>query len=234
MSSLLHSWELAPTEAQALQACLAPQVRRRDETQHVEWIAAVDVHYPEREKARAAAVLFRYPSLSLEDVQVVEEPAIFPYVPGLLSFREAPAVLKALHALNRQPDLLLVDGQGIAHPRRFGLASHMGLLLDVPAIGCAKSRLCGTAEEPAVQAGSWSPLVDGPAYRTGRDEVIGAVLRTRTGVKPLYVSIGHRVDLAAAIRWVLACCRGLRLPEPSRWAHRAAGGHLPEGARSSE
>lgn len=223
---MLHSWELAPAEAQALQVRLAPQVRRRDETQHVEWIAAVDVHYPQRGKARAAAVLVRYPSLSLEDVQVVEEPAVFPYVPGLLSFREAPAALKALRALNRQPELLLVDGQGIAHPRRFGLASHVGLLLDVPAIGCAKSRLCGMAEEPTVQAGSWSPLVDGA-------EVIGAVLRTRTGVKPLYVSIGHRVDLAAAIRWVLACCRGLRLPEPSRWAHRVAAGHLPEGARSS-
>ena len=223
---MLHSWELAPAEAQALQARLAPQVRRRDETQHVEWIAAVDVHYPQRGQARAAAVLYRYPALSLEDVQVVEEPAGFPYVPGLLSFREAPAALKALHALIRQPDLLLVDGQGIAHPRRFGLASHIGLLLDVPAIGCAKSRLCGTAEEPAAQSGAWSPLVDG-------DEVIGAALRTRTGVKPLYVSIGHRVDLAAAIRWVLACCRGLRLPEPSRWAHRAAGGRLPEEARSS-
>jgi len=213
----MHSWDLTPAEAQALQAHLAPQVRRRDETQHVEWVAGVDVHYPEKGLARAAAVLFHYPDLTQESVQVIEEDVTFPYVPGLLSFREAPAALKALAALPRRPGLVMVDGQGIAHPRRLGLASHLGLLLDMPTIGCAKSRLIGEADEPGAQAGAWSPLVD-------KGETIGAVLRTRTDVKPLYISIGHRVDLDAAIRWVLGCCKGYRLPEPARWAHLAAGG----------
>ena len=170
-------------------------------------------------------MLFHFPSLKLVEVTIVEEPVRFPYIPGLLSFREAPAIEKAVTRLRQRPDLLLVDGQGIAHPRRMGVAAHLGLLLDIPAVGCAKSRLCGQATEPGPEAGSWTPLVEG-------EEVIGAVLRTRVGVKPLYVSIGHRVDLEGARRWVLACCRGYRLPEPSRWAHRAAGGRSPNPVTS--
>ncbi|MBI2887729.1 MAG: deoxyribonuclease V [Chloroflexi bacterium] len=213
----LHPWDVTPAEARVLQEQLAGRVVRRDETQGVRWIAGADVHYPQRGQARAAAVLFRYPELTLEAASVVEEEVKFPYLPGLLSFREAAAVAHALEGLPRRPELLLVDGQGIAHPRRFGLAAHLGVLLDMPAVGCAKSRLIGAHEEPSPEAGAWTPLMDG-------QEVIGAVVRTRKGVKPLFVSVGHRVDLEAVIRWVLACCRGFRLPEPCRWAHRAAGG----------
>ena len=201
----------------ALQLELASQVIRTDHSQAVEWVAGVDVHYPQKGLARAAAVLIRYPDLTREAVSVIEEPASFPYVPGLLSFREAPAAMRALAALPQQPDLVMVDGQGIAHPRRVGLASHLGLCLDTPTVGCAKSRLCGEAAAPGPEAGSWTPLVD-------RAETVGAVLRTRAGVRPLFISIGHKVDMEAAMRWVLTCCRGYRLPEPTRWAHRAAGG----------
>ena len=137
-------------------------------------------------------------------------------LPGLLSFRELPLALEAFEKLVATPDLILVDGQGLAHPRRLGLASHLGLLLDTPTIGCAKSRLCGNCEEPDSASDSRTDLMD-------NGEVIGAVLRTKTAVKPVYVSIGHRVDLEAAVHWVLACCRGYRIPEPLRAAHRLAG-----------
>jgi deoxyribonuclease V len=140
----------------------------------------------------------------------------FPYVPGLLSFREGPAVLDALDKLKSPPDLLIFDGHGLAHPRRFGLACHLGLLVDIPAIGCAKSRLCGQYEEPGPHRGDTMPLID-------KGEVVGAAVRTRAGVKPVFVSIGHRVDLPTSIHYVLACCRGYRLPETTRWAHRLAG-----------
>jgi deoxyribonuclease V len=183
----------------------------------VRWVVGLDVHYPAPGEARAAAVCCAFPGLEPVEARVVTTPVSFPYVPGLLSFREAPPLLEALAALEHHPDLLLIDGHGIAHPRRFGVASHLGVLLDVPAIGCAKSRLCGRALDPGLRRGDWTPLVDG-------DEVIGAVLRTRDAVRPLYVSTGHRVDLAAAIAWVLACGGGYRLPEPCRLAHRAAGG----------
>ena len=141
----------------------------------------------------------------------------FPYVPGLLTFREGPVVLAALEQLGTWPDLFLFDGQGIAHPLRVGLAAHLGVLLDRPSIGCAKSRLTGNHAEPGNHVGDWAPLYDGA-------ETIGAVLRTRKSVKPVFVSIGHRVSLATAIEFVLACGRGYRLPETTRWAHRVAGG----------
>jgi deoxyribonuclease V len=138
----------------------------------------------------------------------------------LLSFREGPAVLEALSKLKSSVDLLIFDGQGLAHPRRFGLACHMGLLTGIPSIGCAKSWLTGKYEEPGLRRGDFTSLTD-------KGEVIGAVLRTRDKTKPLFVSIGHRVDLPASIHYVLACCRGYRLPETTRWAHRLAGGHIP-------
>jgi deoxyribonuclease V len=146
-------------------------------------------------------------------------PIDFPYVPGLLSFREVPLLLTVCEKLTEAPDLILVDGQGIAHPRRIGLASHLGLCLDTPTIGCAKSRLCGVHETPGDKAGSYADLFD-------KGEVIGAVVRTRPGVKPLYISIGHKTSQSSAIDLVLACCRGYRLPEPTRLAHLAAGGNL--------
>jgi deoxyribonuclease V len=149
----------------------------------------------------------------------VKRQVTFPYVPGLLSFREAPLVIAACEELEHDPDLIMVDGQGIAHPRRFGIASHLGLLWDKPTIGCAKSRLCGQHKSPTPEAGSYVELLD-------NGEVIGAVLRTKLGAQPLYISIGHKVDLKAAILWVLKCCRGQRLPEPTRLAHLAASDRL--------
>ena len=167
-----------------------------------------------------------YPDLEIADQSVVEDTVRFPYVPGLLSFRESPLILKALEGLSIHPDLILVDGQGMAHPRRFGLACHIGLLIDVPTIGCGKSRLCGTHRTPGVERGEYAELMDG-------GEVIGAALRTKSNTNPNYGSIGHKVDLRTAIEWTLSCCRGYRVPEPTRCAHLAAGGKLkaPSGTR---
>jgi deoxyribonuclease V len=181
-------------------------------------IAGVDISVSREEGvARGAVVVLNYPELRLVETKVVNGKVDFPYVPGLLSFREAPLTLAVCQELGVIPDLVLVDGQGIAHPRRFGLASHLGLFLDMPTIGCAKSRLCGRHQEPGDNPGSYAELID-------RDETIGVALRTKVGVKPVYVSIGHRVDLEAAIYWVMKCCRGYRLPEPCRLAHLASTG----------
>jgi len=169
--------------------------------------------------ATAAVVVIQYPQFRLMEVKIVKGKLDFPYIPGLLSFRESPLTLAACEELAITPDLILVDGQGIAHPRRIGLAAHLGLFLDTPTIGCAKSRLCGQHEAPEETPGSYTELVD-------QGETVGAALRTRTGVKPVYVSIGHKIDLKNAIHWVLATCRGYRLPEPARLAHLAAGGNL--------
>ncbi len=151
------------------------------------------------------------------ETAIARRPTQFPYVPGLLSFREIPAVLDALEKINQRPDLLLCDGQGIAHPRRLGIASHLGLLVDIPSIGVAKSRLCGTHATAPETKGAWTPLRSG-------DEVIGAVLRTRVRVKPLYISLGHRISLESAIAYVLGCVTRYRLPETTRYAHRLASG----------
>lgn len=213
----LHPWDLAPRDAMALQRELAPKVVREGDPVDVRLVAAADVAFVEQTRAwrsgtaRAALVLMSYPELMIVEEHVVEAPASFPYVPGLLSFREVPALALAFERLQGQPDLLLVDGQGIAHPRRLGIAAHVGLLADVPTIGCAKSRLCGVAAEPGVDRGAKSELVDG-------GEVIGLVLRTRTGVKPVYVSVGHLIGLEVAAAWVLRLARRYRLPEPIRVA----------------
>ncbi len=198
---------LTPREAAELQTRLRHRVIRSGAVLPRN-VAGVDVC--ERDgTARAAIVVTRY----LEPVEQVtaEEPVRFPYVPGLLSFREIPPILKAWRKLRIRPDVLLVDGQGYAHPRRFGLACHLGVLLDLPAVGCAKSRLIGEHAEPPPERGAWTPLVD-------EDEVIGAALRTRRATNVLYVSIGHRVTLGSAIRLVLACAPRFRLPEPQRMA----------------
>lgn len=210
----LHAWDLAPVEAMALQRELAARVETHDRLGEVRRVAGVDVAFPRRAGqpvARAAAVLLGFPDLALLAERAIEEPVRYPYIPGLLSFREAPAILSAVAMLPAPPDLLLVDGQGRAHPRRFGIACHLGLLLDCPTIGCAKSRLVGHYREPPPEAGAWTPLRDG-------DEVIGAVLRTRATARPLFVSVGHRVSLETAVALVMACCRGRRLPEPTRLA----------------
>jgi deoxyribonuclease V len=211
-----HAWDLIPREAIALQTELRGRVERKDRIGAVRRIAGVDVGFEQDGRVtRAAVAVLEYPGLALVEQVVVRVATTFPYVPGLLSFREAPAVLAAFERVRIAPDLILYDGQGIAHPRRFGIASHVGLLLDCPSIGVAKSRLVGAHRMPATRRGAWTPLRDA-------DELIGAVLRTRAGVKPLYVSIGHRVSLATAVRWTMACVTRYRLPETTRWAHRLA------------
>jgi deoxyribonuclease V len=212
----LHGWDLAPREAIALQARLRDRVVRAERVGAVRRVAGVDVGFEENGAVtRAAVAVLDLPGLALVDKAVVRRPTRFPYVPGLLSFREAPAVLAACERLRVAPDLILYDGHGVAHPRRFGIASHVGLLLDTPSIGVAKTRLVGEHRMPADRRGAWAALVDA-------GETIGAVLRTRAGVKPVYVSIGHRVSLEAAVRWVMACTTRYRLPETTRCAHRLA------------
>ena len=189
-----------------------------DQLGPVQRVAGVDVGFEAGGTVtRAAVAVLRYPELDVLETATARCPTTFPYVPGLLSFRELPAVLAALEQLREPPDLLLCDGQGIAHPRRFGIASHLGLLVDIPAIGVAKTRLCGTHAEPPHQRGAWTPL------RAG-EEIIGAVLRTRIGVKPLYISPGHRIGLETALAYVMRCCTRYRLPETTRHAHRLASG----------
>jgi deoxyribonuclease V len=179
-------------------------------------MVGVDVGFEgEGDVARAAVAVLSFPGLELVDSAVAKEKTRFPYVPGLLSFREAPAALNALSKLSVAPDLILYDGRGYAHPRRFGIASHVGVLADIPSIGVAKSRLIGEHALVLEEKGEWVALTD-------NDETIGAVLRTQTGVAPLFVSIGHRVSLATAVCWVMACVTRYRLPETSRWAHRMA------------
>jgi len=199
---------------------LAAQVTRSSQVTTPRFIAGVDISAANAQgMATGAVVVLEYPELRVVETQVAQGRPNFPYVPGLLSFRESPLTLAACEKLTITPDLILVDGQGIAHPRRLGLASHLGLFLDTPTIGCAKSLLCGQHEEPGAKPGSYAEVVD-------RGETIGVALRTRPGVKPVYVSIGHKVDLETAIYWVMKCCRDYRLPEPTRLAHLAAGGNL--------
>ncbi len=182
-------------------------------TRRVSSVAGADVSYSKRGgKAVAAIVVLSYPDLDLIDEAFVRGEISYPYIPGLLSFREAPLLLEAFQGLRRFPDVVLYDGQGIAHPRGFGLACHMGVLLDVPSIGCAKKKLVGDSGEVGLQAGSTTPL-------TIEGKIVGAVIRTRKGVKPVFVSPGHRIDLESSIQLVLRTCRGFRLPEPIRRAH---------------
>lgn len=202
----------------ALQRRMAQSVIEQDDLNRpVQLIAGVDAAFPDRGRTtRAAAVLMRYPDLDVIDQAVAQRPTSLPYIPGLLSFRELPAVLDAIEALSQTPDLVLCDGQGRAHPRRFGIACHLGVETGLATIGVGKSRLCGQHEEPGIAKGSAVDLVDG-------DEIIGRVIRSRHNVRPIFVSIGHRVDLDAAVNWTLACTTRYRLPEPIRRADRLAG-----------
>lgn len=212
----LHSWQVAPQEAITIQEGLRHQVVREDRFGPIHTVAGVDVGFEaDGAIARAAVVVLRFPELEPLDTCVVRQPTAFPYIPGLLSFREAPVVLEALERLHSLPDLLICDGQGLAHPRRFGIACHLGLWSDIPSIGAAKSRLIGQHEPVGEARGDWQPLWDG-------GEIIGAALRTRPGARPLYISIGHRISLESAIRFILSCTHGYRLPEPTRQAHHLA------------
>ncbi len=215
-----HSWQPGVARAVELQKQLSLKVSRAGDVAAPRLIAGVDISVDKvKGMAQAAVAVLAYPELRVVDIKVTRGRLDFPYIPGLLSFRELPLLLAACRKLAVLPDLIMVDGQGIAHPRRFGLACHLGLLLDTATIGCAKSRLCGRHEPPGDEPGSYAELVD-------KGEIIGAVLRTRAGVKPVYISTGHRISLENAVHWVLKCCRGYRLPQPTRLAHLAAGGSL--------
>jgi len=209
-----HSWDMAPGEAVALQRRLSHLIVRRSNLKKVATVAGVDSGY-KNGLVRGAVVVLKYPTLETVAQSFAEQRINFPYIPGLLSFREGPAILEALDKLRARPDLLIFDGQGIAHPRRFGIASHIGLLTAIPSIGCAKKKLVGHFDAPAPQRGSSALLMD-------NGEVIGAVVRTRNNVSPVFVSIGHRVNLRDSIQYVLCCCRGFRLPETTRRADRLA------------
>ncbi|HUT58670.1 MAG TPA: deoxyribonuclease V [Phycisphaerae bacterium] len=208
-----HRWDISPREAVALQRELSARVRVEPIHRKVHTIAGTDCAFADRgRRILAAAVLCDARTLDLIAAVHVSLPCRFPYVPGLLSFREAPATIEAVRQLPATPDLLMCDGQGLAHPRGLGLASHVGLWLDVPTIGVAKSRLCGEHRQPGARRGCRTHLrLNG--------KVIGAVLRTRACVKPVYVSVGHRITLAEAARWTLRAARRFRLPEPTRRAH---------------
>ena len=215
----LHSWDVTPEEARQLQNELRTQVVGTDRFGKINTVAGADIGF-KQDIARASVVVLSFPELQVVESVVTESPVRFPYIPGLLSFREIPPLLTAFAQLQTEPDLVIVDGQGMAHPRRFGLASHLGLVLDKPTIGCAKSRLWGRYEEPETEQGSYTYLMD-------KDEVIGGAVRTRKNVQVVYISIGHRISLDSARTWTLVCCRGYRLPETTRYAHNAASGKEP-------
>ena len=212
-----NQWYIGIPEARALQQELNAQVLKEDRLGPVRYVAGTDCGFKDGGKiTRAVVAVLAYPGLELLEYAEAERPTDFPYIPGLLSFREVPTLLAAFDKLKQAPDLLLCDGQGIAHPRRFGIACHLGVSLGIPSIGVAKSRLVGSHREPALAAGSRAPLMD-------RGEEIGSVLRTKDKTNPLYISVGHRVSLDTAVAYVLACCRGYRLPETTRWADGLAG-----------
>ncbi|MCG8117196.1 MAG: deoxyribonuclease V [Candidatus Thiodiazotropha endolucinida] len=215
---LSHGWNLSPTGAVALQNSLRRQVVGRNCYAELQRIAGVDVGFEAHGSiTRAAIVVLSYPQLQPLEQAIARLPTSFPYIPGLLSFREVPAILQALSKLQQPPDIFLCDGQGIAHPRRFGLACHLGVYTDIPSVGVAKTRLIGSHATVPAEKGGWVPLID-------KNETIGAVLRTRSGVKPLYISIGHKISLERSIELVLACTPRYKLPETTRAAHRLASG----------
>ncbi len=217
----LSGWPRTPAEARRLQERLRHELCPEGGPDRLLRVAGVDVHYERRlNRTWAAAVLLDWSNLALEESALAWRPTEFPYVPGLLSFRETPAALEALACLGERPDLLFVDGHGYAHPRRFGIASHIGLITGIPTIGVAKSRLIGAHEMPGPQPGDRALLLE-------NGERLGVVLRSRAGVRPIYVSVGHRISLERAVELVLAACRGYRLPEPTRIADRLSRAHDP-------
>ena len=229
----LHPWEVFLEEARDIQSRLASQVSQFDTiSEQSRYVAGTDISPPDSNGvAWGVVVVMSLPDLRIVEVKRAQGRPGFPYIPGFLSFREAPLVLDALERLVTTPDFILADGQGLAYPRRLGLACHLGLFTDTPTIGCAKSILRGRHGPLDSERGAWATLEH-------QGDVVGAALRTREGVSPIYVSVGHRVDLSSALRWVLACCAGYRMPEPTRLAHQAAAGRpeerepvqAPEGA----
>jgi deoxyribonuclease V len=212
-----HAWQLTVDEAIAIQEQLQAEVITKDKFKEpVQYVAGVDMGFEaDGTISRAAVAVLSFPELQVIETSLAYRPTTFPYIPGFLSFREIPAVLDALEKITTIPDIILCDGQGIAHPRRFGIACHLGVLMDIPTIGVAKSLLVGKHEIVPETKGSWQPLIH-------KGETIGAVLRSRTGVKPLYISSGHRVSLPTAIDYVLRCTPKYRLPETTRIADKLA------------
>jgi len=220
---MLHSWTLSPEEAIALQNRLRDRLVLTWDGRAVNTVGGVDVSI-KGDTARAVIVVLRYPDLAPLASVTADAPLTFPYIPGLLSFRETPGILAAWDKLAPKPDLVMVDGQGIAHPRGLGIASHIGLWIERPTIGVAKSRLYGRHAEPGPNKGDHTPLRD----ERDPQQIIGAVVRTRPNVNPLYISSGHLIDLEHSLQFVLACTTQYRLPEPTRWAHKVgAGQSLP-------
>ena len=210
----LHSWDLSYSQAVEQQKRLAERVRQIKLKNQPKLVAGLDCAFSrDGRNIIAGVIVLQLPGLELLETTSATRKVTFPYIPGLLSFREAPVCIAAAEKLRNRPDIFMIDGQGIAHPRRLGLAAHLGLFFDAPTIGCAKSRLTGTFEEPPLQKGTYTPLKDG-------DDVIGAVVRTRSNVKPVFVSIGNQCLLKEAIELVLSCAIKYRLPEPTRLAHQ--------------
>jgi deoxyribonuclease V len=206
----LHPWNVTPREAAKIQLRIRRHLELDDRLPTIKRVAGADVALDlERRRAIAGVIIYDFPEMQEVERVWAERPLTFPYVPGLLSFREIPVLLKAFARVRHAPDLIFYDGHGFAHPRRFGIACHLGVLLDRPSIGCAKSLLVGTHDDPPRQAGAWAPLLEG-------DEVLGAVLRTRERVKPIYITQGHRISLPQAIKFARAVCDGFRIPRPTR------------------
>lgn len=213
-----HAWPATAEEATVIQQQLRGEIIAEDQLGPVQRVAGVDVGFEAGGTiTRAAIAVLSFPELQLVEQAIARRPTTFPYIPGFLSFREIPAVLDAFAQITTPPDLLLCDGQGIAHPRRMGIAAHLGLLVDLPSIGVGKSLLVGKHDEVPEERGAWQPL-------RHRGETVGAVLRTRVGTKPLYISLGHRISLLTAIDYVMRCTTKYRLPETTRHAHKLASG----------
>lgn len=210
----LHKWNLSPSQAVALQKSLSGKVQLVELKEHPKTIAGIDCAFSgDKKRIFACVVVLKLPGFELIEMKSAVQTLTFPYIPGLLSFREAPACIAAVEKLENEPDAFIIDGQGVAHPRRFGLACHLGLFFNKPTVGCAKSRLIGSFEDPAPEKSSFSSLRDGR-------ETIGAVVRTRTNVKPVFVSVGSKCLLKDAIKMVLDCTTKYRIPEPARLAHQ--------------
>lgn len=205
-------------QARKIQTSMAARISLTDDYSKITRIAGLDVGFEDdRSIAIGGIVILKFPELELIEKHKARRNVVFPYVPGFLSFREIPVLLETFSAVKHKPDLLICDGQGIAHPRRFGLACHLGLLLDIPAIGAGKSKLIGRYSEPAITKGACSPLFD-------KDEIIGTVVRSRQGTRPLFISPGHRMSMKSAVKWTLKCCVKYRIPETTRQAHKLVSG----------
>jgi deoxyribonuclease V len=210
----LHAWQVSAPEAIAIQKRLRAQVITENTLRALHYIAGADIAtVKDSPKVYAGVVVLSYPGLEVVEERGLEDEVTFPYIPGLLAFREGPLLTKVFEQLATEPDVLVFDGQGLAHPRGMGIATHLGLMFDKPSIGCAKSLLYGRYQEPDREKGAWTDL------RNPQGQIIGAVLRSKSQTTPIFVSIGHRLDLPAAIHILMTCTRGVRIPEPTRLAH---------------